>query len=97
MLWRLSLSGPLQLPARLGDLESESRTIAFSLSIFWTYKTLIFGKIWTFAEDALLSGTLVTAKNPSKSPELEILRSKWIRYTHIVQIPSNYMFYFQVN
>lgn len=76
MLWNLSLSSTQKLPILLGDLEKESRMITFNLSVFWAYEIIIFCKILTFTEAALLSGTPAGDKNLSKSPELKTLSSK---------------------
>lgn len=50
--------------------------ITFSLSILWTYETMIFGKIWTYTEGISLFRDTSQGQNLSKSPELEILSSK---------------------
>lgn len=58
-----SLSFPCLFPIPLGDHEREIRMITFRLSIFCSYETMNFGKIWMFTVVALLSGTPVMAKS----------------------------------
>lgn len=89
MPWSLSLSFPCQFPIPLGDHERETRMITFRPSIFCSYETMNFGKIWMFMVVALLSGAPVMTEN--------LLNWKYWYYVNVYHADPNYMLYFQVN